>query len=296
MSFIDKVSIALCTYNGERFLKDQLDSLVNQTYQNLEIIVVDDCSTDNTVKIINDYAAKHKFIKVFVNETNLGFTRNFEKAITLCSGEYIALCDQDDIWDTEKIKELIQHSINKVLVYHDSMLIDEQGNSLEKRISHRFNMFEGGDPRPLLLFNCISGHAMLFERKLVPEIIPIAFSGYHDWWIAYVAANIGTIGYVDKCLVSYRQHNESISDVMNLKKEKKKNEWELTHWLALCASFKKNKHSLFVENINRLYEHSSSFLNFSKVAFLLKNNKVLLRLQKKSRLSKFNYVLKQLWH
>src|ERR1700743_1857825 len=98
------VSIALCTYNGAAYIEEQLDTLVNQSYPNCEIIVVDDCSKDNTVKILSEYADKYPQVRIHINEKNLGYTRNFEKAIRLCKGEYIALCDQDDIWDPQKIE------------------------------------------------------------------------------------------------------------------------------------------------------------------------------------------------
>lgn len=291
-----KVSIALCTYNGERFLKEQLDTLINQTYSNLEIIAVDDCSNDNTVAILTSYAYKYTFLKVFLNAANLGFTKNFEKAISLCSGDYIALCDQDDIWSPEKINELIKYSQGKVLVYHDSKLIDAEGKDIGKKISDRFNMFQGNDPRPLLFFNCISGHSMLFEKRIISEIIPIKFVGFHDWWIAYIAANMGSIGYIDKCLVNYRQHEESVSDVMNLKKTKKPNDWTFKQWLVLCASYEKNRYPVFVRNAYNLYfsNRNKKGISFERLFFLLRNRGLLLGLQKKSQLSKINFILKQL--
>ncbi len=296
MTKFPKVSIALCTYNGECFLKEQLDSLINQTYSNLEIIAVDDCSNDGTVALLTSYARKYAFIKIFLNASNLGFTKNFEKAISLCSGDYIALCDQDDIWSFEKIEELISYSGGNVLVYHDSKLIDAEGKDIGKKISDRFNMFQGDDPRPLLFFNCISGHSMLFEKRIISEIIPIRFVGFHDWWIAYVAANMGSIAFVNKCLVDYRQHEQSVSDVMNLKKAKKPNDWTFKQWLALCASYRKNRYPDFVTNTYNLYfpKRNKKGINFKKLFFLLRNRGLLLALQKKSRLSKLNFILKQL--
>ena len=86
------VSIALCTYNGEAYIKEQLDSLIDQTYPNCEIIIVDDCSKDGTVGILKQYADKYPQIKLHINGENLGYTKNFEKAINLCNGDYVALC------------------------------------------------------------------------------------------------------------------------------------------------------------------------------------------------------------
>src|ERR1700739_3468336 len=112
------VSIALCTYNGEAYIKEQLDSLIDQTYPNCEIIIVDDCSKDGTVGVLKQYADKYPQIKLHINSENLGYTKNFEKAIRLCNGEYIALCDQDDTWDKNKISILIDQIGNNILIYH----------------------------------------------------------------------------------------------------------------------------------------------------------------------------------
>jgi glycosyltransferase involved in cell wall biosynthesis len=106
------ISIALCTYNGEKYLIEQLDTLVNQTYPKLEIIVVDDCSSDKTITILNDYLSKFPFIKLYQNEQNLGYIKNFEKAISLCNGELIALADQDDVWDLNKLT-IMAEAINE---------------------------------------------------------------------------------------------------------------------------------------------------------------------------------------
>ena len=92
------ISIALASYNGSKYIREQLDSILEQTYQDFELIICDDCSTDNTWQILQEYAQKDSRIKVFENERNLGFKKNFEKAISLCNGKYIALSDQDDIW------------------------------------------------------------------------------------------------------------------------------------------------------------------------------------------------------
>jgi len=99
-------SIAMCTYNGEKYLREQLDSLVAQDYPNLEIVIVDDCSTDSTPQLLEEYAGQHPNFTIHQNEQNMGFRRNFEKALKLCSGEIISLCDQDDIWFPNKISAL----------------------------------------------------------------------------------------------------------------------------------------------------------------------------------------------
>ena len=102
------ISIVLATYNGERYLKEQLDTVFQQTYSNLEIVAIDDCSSDTTVSILHHYASVHSNMKVYVNERNMGHIKAFEKGISLSTGVFIALCDQDDIWNKHKIELLMK--------------------------------------------------------------------------------------------------------------------------------------------------------------------------------------------
>ena len=125
------VSIALCTYNGEQFLKKQIDSLLNQTYSNLQIIICDDASQDDTKAILEDYSDSR--IKKIFNHKNIGYIKNFEQAINLCKGDFIALCDQDDIWKPEKIETMLNSIDDAWLLFCDSELIDEQDNLLHKK-------------------------------------------------------------------------------------------------------------------------------------------------------------------
>src|SRR5687767_13263616 len=119
------VSIALATFNGQRFLAEQLDSLLRQTYSNLEIIISDDGSTDATVNIVASYAAAYPHIFVYRNTGEKGVASNFQHAIRQCKGDLIAFCDQDDIWLPGKIEKLVKEIGDASLIYHDSLLINE---------------------------------------------------------------------------------------------------------------------------------------------------------------------------
>ena len=130
MDSLPLISIALCTYNGEEFIRQQLNSLLNQTYTNIEIIAVDDFSIDRTVAILQEYAALDRRLNIFTNEHNLGYTNNFEKALNLCNGDLIAICDQDDIWHPDKLKIQSELMSGHELLYHDSEFIDESGKSM----------------------------------------------------------------------------------------------------------------------------------------------------------------------
>src|SRR5258706_11226368 len=135
------VSLVIATYNGEKYLREQLDSIFNQTYSNLEVIAIDDCSSDFSVQILNEYASRHSNMTVFLNPSNLKHVKTFEKGISLTHGDYIGLCDQDDIWDVSKIEETMKAFDDGVLLtYCDSMFVDENGQSLGRKISDIKNL------------------------------------------------------------------------------------------------------------------------------------------------------------
>ncbi|MFN8888482.1 MAG: glycosyltransferase, partial [Cyclobacteriaceae bacterium] len=130
------VSIVLATYNGEKYLRAQMDSLFAQTYPLLEIIAVDDCSSDSTVAILKEYAAVHPILHIYQNEVNLKHNRTFERGIRLAKGDCIALCDQDDIWLPEKISTLMEQWMpDSLLIHCDSEFIDAEGKSMNRKIS-----------------------------------------------------------------------------------------------------------------------------------------------------------------
>ncbi|PSB59236.1 glycosyltransferase family 2 protein [Chamaesiphon polymorphus] len=213
------ISIAIATYNGEAFLREQLDSIYSQTYKNIEIIVTDDCSVDSTPQILEEYCQKYG-LRYYLNECNLGFLKNFEQAISLCNGEYIALCDQDDVWIDRKIElELssllqVESSVGKnmpVLVFSDLQIV----NSEMKTISDLFYNPPNFDPNKtdynhLLVQNVVVGCTVLFNRSLKNIALPIPIDAmYHDHWLAIVASIFGKIRFLDLKTVHYRQHLEN---------------------------------------------------------------------------------------
>ena len=214
------LSIALCTYNGSKFLREQLQSLANQTLQPFEVVVADDCSIDNTVSIIQEFS-KLLNIKVFVNDLSLKVTKNFEKAVALCKGDIILMCDQDDIWHLDKLAKIstyFQNNPNQLAVFSDATLVDEQGTSLDKNFwsAVRFHQvqiqqFKDGNVVELLLAgNRTAGCMMAFRKELVEKIIPFPTHiplMIHDNWITIVAAMLDSLGIIEEKLISYRQHN-----------------------------------------------------------------------------------------
>jgi glycosyltransferase involved in cell wall biosynthesis len=256
------VSIALCTYNGAAYLEQQLDTLLTQTYKNIEIIVVDDRSTDDTWAILTDYADHFPQFKIHKNENNLGFVKNFERAATLCTGELIALCDQDDLWHPEKIALQVEAIKDNMLVYHDSEFINEDGTSMGKKISDKMNFYRGDEPEAFLFFNCVSGHAILMKRELLDEALPLKEGYFHDWWLAYVATNMGSIDFIPQCLVQYRQHDKSDTNILRMNRKHDKHKHSSVHkieriynWLGYCAAFPHNRNQALIDEFYAAFLH-----------------------------------------
>ncbi|HAL82173.1 MAG TPA: glycosyltransferase family 2 protein [Mucilaginibacter sp.] len=297
------VSVALCTFNGAEFLAEQLDTLVGQTYRPIEIIVVDDCSTDETFAILEAYAAKNPQFKLYRNESNLGFTANFERAATYCTGELIALCDQDDLWAPQKIELQVAAIKDNIFIYHDSEFIHEDGTSMNKKMSDLMNLYHGDNPLAFLFFNCVSGHSILMKKSLIELTLPLKKGYFHDWWLAYVATNIGTIDFIPQCLVKYRQHDKSETNILQLAREKDKykmssaeNFQRTLNWLYYCKSFQHNKNQSLIDQFYRAYKRrSDSFISFEFSALLLRHWKAIFFMRKKTVISKMNYVIKQIW-
>jgi len=222
------ISVVMCTYNGEKYLSQQLDSILHQTYPCKELIIVDDVSTDATWEILQTYQQKYKHISIYKNETNIGYTKNFEGALQKATCDLIAIADQDDIWELDKLASQQKNIGNALIIYHDSALVSQNNEYLNKNISDILNMYQGNDFRALLFDNCVSGHAMLFKKTLLAHIFPFPNDMYYDWWMAIVALTQGEIRYIPEKLVRYRQHEKNVTNIIGdgeNKKEKPKNRY-----------------------------------------------------------------------
>lgn len=286
-------------------MREQLETLVNQTYPNLEIIAVDDRSKDSSLEILKEYADKYPFFTLYENEENLGYVKNFEKAISLCKGELIALSDQDDIWDLDKIKLQVEAIGDSQLVYHDSTLIDEKGKPTGKKMSDIINLYSGDNPKTFLFFNCISGHSCMIRKDLLPWALPFHKDFFHDQWLAYVAANVGKIEVIHDSLVQYRQHSTSSTDIMNKRKKINKKYHENRDilkmqkelkWLKHCESYKFNKYQDFVSRLVTLFEERlGTFLSFEYSRLLNEEYQSLYFIPKYKKASQSAYVFRHVW-
>lgn len=214
------ISVAMCTFNGERYLQEQLDSIAVQTRPPDEMVICDDRSQDGTPQIVRAFAARALFpVQFVVNEQNLGSTKNFEKAITLCQGNIIALSDQDDVWHPEKLRrmeEAFAADPQVGLVFSDGHIVDQNLRPLgarlrdsapitrvQEQLVRRGRCFEA-----LLMHNIVTGAAMAFRagpRSLflpIPNDVPLI----HDGWIALIVSAISGAAFLPEPLISYRQH------------------------------------------------------------------------------------------
>ena len=210
------ISVVLATYNGERFLEAQLDSIVQQTYPNLEVVAIDDCSTDATATILARYAIRYPFVRVVVNETNLGYVRNFEKGMLLAAGDYIAPSDQDDIWHLDKIRVLAEALDGHEIVYADSRLIDGKGHSIGENFSDVRKLISFNSCLSFVIGNTVSGHGMLIAKDVVHRSLPFPTTVPHDHWMCFVAAFSQPIRFLPQVLVDYRQHTNNVFGITRM--------------------------------------------------------------------------------
>lgn len=299
------VSIVLSTYNGESFLAKQLDSLVLQSYQNTEIIAVDDGSSDNTMNILHAYAATYPNISVFQNEVNLGFIRNFDKGCSLAKGELIALCDQDDYWHADKIKKMVESIADYSMIYCNSLLCDEKLQPTGKRISDRVNCRPFDSCLQQAVFCRIYGHATLITKDLYNSAHPFLEVIPHDWWLSFVATLHGGITYLDDTLVYYRQHATNLFGAVGGKRRKhhKENKREterlekakirtrVAAFYNACPAEKAKEKSV-LRDLVRSYQSFSVRNNLRRVILFLRYRNVFLLVKKHSSLHRFLFCFK----
>jgi glycosyltransferase involved in cell wall biosynthesis len=213
------ISIALAAYNGEKYIKEQIDSILNQTHQDFELIACDDCSTDSTWVILQDYEQKDKRIRCYLNEKNLGFNKNFEKALKLCRGEYIAISDQDDIWTADHLTVLLENIGDNLICCGESMLVNEKGENIYKYSEIFDDMFLMDTAEKKILHilygtNIFSGACMLLRKEALKRILPVPNSiAYYDFWFVLCTCAKNSFIYIPDIIRYFRQHCLNISGI-----------------------------------------------------------------------------------
>ncbi len=260
------IDILLATYNGEKYLKPQLDSILAQTYSNFRLIISDDLSSDNTRKILEEYSKKDNRIVLYFQEKNLGVIKNFEFLLKKVEAEYYMFSDQDDIWKESKIEKSIKkiEETKSDLVYSDLEVVDEdlrviyksywKLKGIYKKIK-KYNNFES-----LYLNNFVTGCTILSKKELIDIFLPLPNTSkyvLHDYWIPLIISQKGKISYIEEPLIKYRQHK-------NNKIGSKKRSDELNNLVEIRNLFidvKKQHFKVFIENENKFIDENIKKLN-----------------------------------
>ncbi|WP_099092450.1 glycosyltransferase family 2 protein [Flavobacterium crassostreae] len=268
-----KISVILCTYNGAKYLSKQLDSILNQqSHLPDEIIVCDDISTDNTLQILTEYTNLYPTIfRIHENEVNLGSTKNFEKALSLATGDFIFLADQDDIWKKDKTAKIIQYFQDNPKmqgVFTDADFIDQEGSPIgSKTLWECVHFFEKEYTKPIDLLNIIAlngniatGATMCITKEAKATVLPFVkkTKNLHDEVIAKKLSFNTNLGYLAENLISYRLHQSQQVGVKS--KAPKDKKIKLKRILLGLNSPKTifEKRYLF----NKYYSRYSSYLKF----------------------------------
>ena len=214
-----KISVALCTYNGEKFISEQLNSILNQTVSVDEIVICDDNSKDGTVSVCEDILSKSGIdYKIVVNQPPLGVTKNFMKALKLTTGDYIFTCDQDDVWRENKV-EIFSREIeksNRLLYFSNGMLVDADNCPLNKTLWEflgiNYDEIKNSDSQleTILHRPIVTGAAMCVSRKLIDKVDSVPEDWLHDEWFSIIASKEKSIMPINEETFNYRQHGNNV--------------------------------------------------------------------------------------
>lgn len=222
---VDKsIDCVLCTYNGEEYILEQLESIENQSVQISRLIISDDGSTDKTIDIVKEWSKNVKFqVDIYVNKDGVGAASNFEKALSHSNADYIFFSDQDDVWRPNKIGI----TINKIymlekefgnnmpcMVHTDLTVVDRYLNVVNKSFMNNSGLNNVTDDenkiKNLMVQNFVTGCTMVINRACKEKVLPFPKNiVMHDYWIALVTALVGKIGYVGESTILYRQHSHN---------------------------------------------------------------------------------------
>lgn len=260
-----KIDILMATYNGEKYLRAQIDSILSQTYKNFNLIISDDASTDSTQEILKEYEQKDKRVKVYIQQKNLGIVKNFEFLLEKVENKVFMFADQDDIWDVDKV----EFSRDKLeaeeadLVFTNLKIVDEKleviSNSYWKtkgfiKKIYKYNNFES-----LYLNNYITGCTIICKSKWIKEILPLPKESkyvIHDYWLSLIVSMNGKVSYIDKPLIKYRQHKQN--NIGSKRKSDEINNFDEIRKLFITV--KKEHFKVFINN-NKKFNDEYKQLN-----------------------------------
>lgn len=288
------VSVAMASYNGEKYIREQIESIFAQTHRHIELIITDDASTDDTVAVIKEMQLKYPLIRLFPQLENKGVNKTFEHSIVNCSGEFIAIADQDDIWEKDKIEVLLDNIGNADAIFADALLVDAEGRSMQKNFHELMNLQSYHSGAPFLMGNCVPGHGVLMKRDFAKRILPFPDTMMFDRWISFCAAAGNGINYIEKSLVKYRQHDSNVVGMGKSKEQRPSKEIRFNRKLAELKSMEAAP--IKDEGTKKiLHEMLSLFhrkFSFRRSAFFFRHFNEILVIKRKSTLKKIMYCIK----
>lgn len=214
----ETIDILMATYNGEKYLKEQIESILNQTYKNIRLVISDDCSKDGTKNILKQYEENER-IEIHYHEKNQGYIKNFEYLLKQVKNEIYMLSDQDDVWMPQKIEKSYETLIKNGadLVFGDLEVVDENLKTiytsfnkfmlLDKKINKYIDSYKVN-----YLYNCVTGCTLMSRSKWIKYILPIPTDSkylIHDHWIGLIVALNGKLTYIPEIYIKYRQHGNN---------------------------------------------------------------------------------------
>lgn len=256
------IDILMAVYNGEQYLSEQLDSIINQTVSNWRLIILDDASKDNTANILRKYAARYPDrVEVHRNIMNSGSAQNnFFNLIKYSTHNYVMFSDHDDVWEQNKIEKTYRRMLelaeeegmaNKPLLVHtDLKVVDENLNEINSSLMNMQNLdYKKDRLNNLLVQNIVTGCTMMTNKALLDMIYKVPKCAImHDWWFALIACCFGKIGFVDEPTILYRQHSDNEVGAKNTRK--------LSYKLTKLFNSKKTK-----KLIKDTYTQAAEFYN-----------------------------------
>lgn len=276
----EQIDVLLATYNGEKYVREQIESILNQSYKNIRLIISDDCSNDNTVNILKEYEKKDNRVILYIQSQNLGVVANIEFLLKKVENRLYMLSDQDDIWLPEKIEKSVEVlKINDVdLVFGDLEVVDKELKTiypsfgdfmlLNKKIRNYINTY-----RLNYLYNCVTGCTVLSKREFIEKILPLPKSSkylIHDHWIGLIVSLNGKLAYIPEKYIKYRQHGNNEVGT----KKVSHNMTDLEEVRELFINVKLRVFGSYVEN-NEKFPKELQKLNIKALEYftMLKNKK-----------------------
>lgn len=272
------ISIAMATYNGERYLREQIESILRQTLSDFELVISDDASSDGTWYLLQDYASKDKRIRIYRNDINVGFKENFVKAIGLCKGDYIALSDQDDIWEPYHLQVLADNIGDKMIACGDALMVNADNSSMNMLLSHQeaLDFVPDNDlERAYSVFYFRSpyqGAGMLIKKDFFQIAFPIPDKiAYHDAWFSHLSCFYGGLRFIDIPISRYRRHDGNVTG-NKIKRRPKLRTWfrHLRHQYTLVD--RPYIARQIIDRVTPLSDEQVRFLRYIERYYLRKQN------------------------